>query len=374
VSKLAEAEAVAVATRLEPNWNAARQEHNLNAVHARVLQGRRRRKAAAISAGVLIAAAACFALVTRFTPTTDAPQVAMARVLDRTQFADGSVAELVRTPGSLALVSATDRAVEMRLDAGEARFDVTPNPERRFVVHAGEITVRVLGTSFVVERDGARVRVAVERGRVEVEWAESITRLSAGESRWFPGDTERSAEEPVAQELPELPTPPAGAGSTPAPARSSARERFVEHALRGEYAAAYAIMSESPSAVGNSAEDLLLAADSARLSNHPEQAVVYLRRITREHAKDSRAPLAAFTLGRVLMSQLGRPGEAEGAFALVRKLSPGGALAEDALARQAEALWRAGNRDRARALALDYRSRHPSGKHLSSLQKLGALD
>jgi transmembrane sensor len=214
----------------------------------------------------------------------------------------------------------------------------------------------------------------VERGKVEVEWAESITRLSAGESRWFPGEGEQNAEEPAVAAPAEEPALPAQAQSAPVPSRSALRERFVEHALRGEYAAAYAIMSESPSAVGNSAEDLLLAADSARLSNHPEQAVVYLRRLTREHAKDSRAPLAAFTLGRVLMSQLGRPGEAEGAFALVRKLSPGGALAEDALARQAEALWRAGSRERARSLALEYRSRHPNGKHLSSLQKLGALD
>ena len=73
-------------------------------------------------------------------------------------------------------------------------------------------------------------------------------------------------------------------------------------------------MSQSPSAVGSSAEDLMLAADAARLSNHPEQAVGYLRRVTSEHARDSRAPLSAFTLGRVLLSQLSRPGEAAEAF------------------------------------------------------------
>jgi len=372
MSKLAEEGAAAVVASLEPSFGASRLEHNLAAVHTRALQARRRRKLAAVSAGALIAAAACFALVTQLWRTDARPAAAAAQVLNRTQFADGSIAELVRTPGSLALVSATERAVEMRLDGGEARFEVTPNPERRFVVHAGEITVRVLGTSFSVERQDARVRVAVAHGLVEVEWAETITRLSAGESRWFPGDADRAIEPALPAPAPVIDAP--AAVESAAPAKNAARERFVRHALRGEYDAAYAIMSESPGAIGNSAEDLMLAADSARLSNHPEQAVVYLRRITREHARDSRAPLAAFTLGRVLMSQLGRPAEAEAAFGLARKLAPAGALAEDALARQAEALWRAGNRERARALASEYRSRHPSGKHVTSLQKLGALE
>jgi len=51
---------------------------------------------------------------------------------------------------------------------------------------------------------------------------------------------------------------------------------------------------------------------------------------------------AAFTLGRVLLDELGRPSEAVDAFPLAR--SSGGPLAEDALAREVEALSRAGER------------------------------
>ena len=114
----------------------------------------------------------------------------------------------------------------------------------------------------------------------------------------------------------------------------------------------------------------MLAADAARLSGHPEQAVGYLRRVSTEHSSDSRAPLAAFTLGRLLLSQLGRPGEAAEAFALARRLRPAGSLSEDALAREAEARQRAGSGSRARALASEYLTSYPRGKHHSTMQRL----
>jgi transmembrane sensor len=129
-------------------------------------------------------------------------------------------------------------------------------------------------------------------------------------------------------------------------------------------------MSQSPGAVGSSAEDLMLAADAARLSNHPEQAVGYLRRVSAEHASDSRAPLAAFTLGRLLLSQLSRPAEAAEAFALTRRLQPRGALSEDALAREAEARAAVGASGAARALASEYLSNFPRGKHAGNMQRL----
>jgi TolA-binding protein len=151
---------------------------------------------------------------------------------------------------------------------------------------------------------------------------------------------------------------------------SAARARFLELARGGEFKAAYQIMSQSPSAVGSSAEDLFLAADAARLSNHPEQAVGFLRRVTTEHAGDSRAPLSAFTLGRVLLSQLSRPAEAAEAFALARRLRPSGSLAEDALAREAEARAAAGSAGQARKLAQQYVASYPRGKHVPTMQRL----
>jgi transmembrane sensor len=118
--------------------------------------------------------------------------------------------------------------------------------------------------------------------------------------------------------------------------------------------------------------DLLLAADAARLSGHPAEAVPYLERVLRGHSRDPRVGLAAFTLGRVLLDELGRPGEAVDAFALAR--SSGGPLAEDALARQVEAVSRAGDVTRSRELALLYQRLYPNGRRTKAVSRFGGLD
>jgi transmembrane sensor len=87
-----------------------------------------------------------------------------------------------------------------------------------------------------------------------------------------------------------------------------------------------------------------------------------------------RAPLAAFTLGRILLSQLGRPAEAADAFALVRKILPDGPLSADALAREAEAAARAGQGERARGLAKEYLAKYPSGRRIESMRRYGQLE
>ncbi|WP_373511289.1 FecR family protein [Persicitalea sp.] len=54
--------------------------------------------------------------------------------------------------------------------SGEAFFEVSENPERPFLVNAGQITTRVLGTSFLVNApaDQASVEVSVRTGKVSV--------------------------------------------------------------------------------------------------------------------------------------------------------------------------------------------------------------
>jgi transmembrane sensor len=60
----------------------------------------------------------------------------------------------------------TERQVS--LDRGEAIFDVAHDAARPFVVSAGDERIKALGTSFVVRRDGERVRVTLLSGKVEV--------------------------------------------------------------------------------------------------------------------------------------------------------------------------------------------------------------
>ncbi|MEM1396566.1 MAG: FecR domain-containing protein [Pseudomonadota bacterium] len=53
---------------------------------------------------------------------------------------------------------------------GAAFFDVVSNPNRPFVVEAGDLELRVLGTEFDVNRNSEAVRVTVGEGEVEVSY------------------------------------------------------------------------------------------------------------------------------------------------------------------------------------------------------------
>ena len=101
-------------------------------------------------------------------------------------------------------------------------------------------------------------------------------------------------------------------------------------ARRGEHRKALALLKQEPTAVSNGVPDLLLAADVMRSCGHFEQAASYLDQIVKQHSRDSRSKLAAFTLGRVYLDELGRPREAAKMFK--RAGSGKSPLAEEALA------------------------------------------
>jgi transmembrane sensor len=132
---------------------------------------------------------------------------------------------------------------------------------------------------------------------------------------------------------------------------------------------------EAPPAVDHqeaSASTLLADADRARLAGRFEEGASLLRRLVRDYPADQRAPLAAFSLGRLLLGELGRPAEAARAFARARSLAPEGPLAEDALAREAEAWERAKHLDRARARAAEYLRVYPSGRRAADVNEVMA--
>jgi transmembrane sensor len=248
---------------------------------------------------------------------------------------------------------------------GGGRFQVARAPDRRFRVVAGGVAVEVRGTVFEVHRAGVRAEVRVAEGRVAVSWPGGEAELGAGGRGLFPP--------------PEAPPPPAAvpAARTPAPVSAPGPRRASSWrtlAARRSYAQAYEALAQAGAgAVKDAPADLLLAADVARLGDHPAAAVPPLHRILTRFADDARAPLAAFTLGRVLLDDLGRPREAAEIFARARDLGPRGALAEHALAREVEAWRRAGEPARARARALDYERRYPDGARLRSVRRLGGL-
>jgi transmembrane sensor len=60
------------------------------------------------------------------------------------------------------------RARLIRLDAGEAWFQVARDPQVPFVVYAGRVAVQALGTAFSVRLEGKGVDLTVTEGRVEL--------------------------------------------------------------------------------------------------------------------------------------------------------------------------------------------------------------
>ncbi len=120
---------------------------------------------------------------------------------ERTERIETAVGEIRRVPlrdGSFAAVNTqTQLAVALRpevrqisLRQGEAWFQVAHDRARPFIVEAGEVRVKALGTAFSVRRTGDGADVQVTEGVVEV-WSvgdeHNVRRVSAG-ARTFVSD------------------------------------------------------------------------------------------------------------------------------------------------------------------------------------------
>jgi transmembrane sensor len=350
--------------KIEPAWAPEREA----AVRAAIARRATRRRAvvraavAVASTGMIAVGGVAFVRWQSAVPVA-APSGASASAVSNPPAAGGlheveaETVTVTRLSSDTVLAPLPDRDGRgFALRAGGARFSVRHDPDRPFVVAAGDVTIEDLGTTFTVRYVTAdRLKIAVEDGHVRVRARGTDTEVPAG----------ASLEVPVAPTV-EDPRP------EPRPTTVGAAS-WRPLAERGQYEEARrALRKAGPSAVRDDTADLLLAADAARLSGHPAEAVPYLERVLRGHARDPRAGLAAFTLGRVLLDELGRPSEAVDAFARVR--SSGGPLAEDALAREVEALSRAGDVTRSREQALLYRRLYPNGRRAKAVARFGGLD
>jgi predicted Zn-dependent protease len=193
-------------------------------------------------------------------------------------------------------------------------------------------------------------------GKVRVSWPGGSVLLEPGARETFP--LEGTAVAPPAPDDSARPV--------------DAAERFRAHARARDYASAYQLLATTPTVVGTGATDLMLAADVARLSGHAPDAIPYLERVIREHAGSGQAPLAAFTLGRIL-SGMGQNRRAMDAFAQVAALAPSSPLGEDALARRVEMAYRGGDRLTSRRLAEQYLASYPAGRRRATVARFGGL-
>jgi transmembrane sensor len=293
------------------------------------------------------------------------PPVQLADAM-RVDTQDGSEARGLDGESALVLERDAPEEVALALVRGKGHFAVKPNKKRRYRVRAGEVEVEVLGTAFVVERLSARererARVHVEHGVVKVSWPGGSTTLRAGEQGVFP-----PAPAPVSAQAEAAPAQEPSANEPASEAAASApepRERWRSLARAGKHKEAFR-------SIGKRAIDdlsgLLLAADAARLSGHPREAADYLERVIARYPRSASAHVSAFTLGRLALYELNQPALAAQSFARAYELDRNGPLAEDALAREAEAYHRAGDGERAQRAAERYLERYPKGARRGEL-------
>jgi TolA-binding protein len=213
-------------------------------------------------------------------------------------------------------------------------------------VRANDVEVSVLGTVFSVEASAEATLVSVDRGRVRVVAPSRQIELAAGDQvRIVRGAEPRpppTAAEPVVNPSPAQTGPSPTAGSEPS----------VETQTQ-----------EDP------VEELLEAADRARAQGQSERALSALRSVVSRHARDPRAHTAWFTIGRL---EQGRGDMRAAALAFNKAHSRGaqGSLAEDALAQEALAWGAAGEAERARQVADQYRHLYPNGTHRRRLESV----
>jgi transmembrane sensor len=317
--------------------------------------------------------------------SSGAPVVQLSAATEAHSFAfeDGSHIDLA-AGATFAVRENSGHVFNGKLRDGMATFDVRPGGPRRWTIDCDLATVEVIGTRFVIEAAKGRVSVHVERGHVRVRNAGQLSDLLAGESveivappspsglAMAPPVSPATSADPPAPVIaaPALPSP----NPTPTAARPPATSQASWQSLArgGDFGRAYDALG--PSGIARvtpmaSVDELLALADVARLSGHPSDSAAPLRRIVEEHAGDARAPLAAFTLGRIELDALGHPGRAADAFSRALDLGLPAGLAEDGYARLVEARVKAGDRAGAEAAFAAYRRAFPRGTRSTTMRR-----
>ncbi len=160
-----------------------------------------RRRVLAASGGLAVAAAAVGAVwLGTQGDTALATKVGERRIA---KLDDGST--IVLNTASRTHVRMTLEQRSVALDDGEAWFAVAKDHARPFVVSAGDVRVRAVGTAFAVRRYVGRAEVTVTEGRVRV-WSvaapERFVTLDAGK-RAVVGDASGTAETIVSTARPD---------------------------------------------------------------------------------------------------------------------------------------------------------------------------
>lgn len=143
----------------DPLETTARANRDLSTPHSRT----RRRFVIAASTTILTAGAAGTWWIERHDRTYESKVGEIRRV----SLEDGS--HMVLNTASEAIVHFDKSRREIELAVGEGLFQVAKDPARPFVVRAGSVSVRAVGTVFSVRSTDQQVDVTVTEGVVELE-------------------------------------------------------------------------------------------------------------------------------------------------------------------------------------------------------------
>lgn len=166
------AEAIERYRRLLGRLSVARSEDRQEAMRSELGRRETRRKSVRRAAGMSAAVAALFFCFVVWHGREGGEPVGtppMVRILvpETRVLPDGSVMEL--NGGAQVSVHFSEGSRRVRLERGEAHFQVQKDAARPFVVEAGAVCVRAVGTGFVVRHEPRAVGVVVNEGVVRVE-------------------------------------------------------------------------------------------------------------------------------------------------------------------------------------------------------------
>lgn len=327
------------------------------------------------------------------------------------RFFEGSEVRL--EPRTRARVTSVDaRGAEVTLEVGTAHVEVTPRPGAHWLFRSGPFTVDVKGTRFDLawdeQNDVFRLRLregkvsvtgcAFGAGRTLIAGEEahascrahvlSVTSFESGpatantavEAKAVPTPARGDAASDVAAPRASGAAPNQNSGSSAAVRRPDASRMAVpgwlELARSGRYAEAFARLQAADLEVERrkcGPAELLLLADTARLSEHESTAASAYHELRARFLGTPAAAEAAFNLGR-LEAARARTSDATRWFRVYLDEAPDGPLAEAALGRLLEAELGTTGMESARATAAKYLARYPTGPRADVARRTLASD
>ncbi|WP_414663139.1 FecR family protein [Horticoccus sp. 23ND18S-11] len=177
------------------------------AARATQRRARRRKLAQAGAAAAVLALAVVFIYrLPNAAHSNAAPRSLVVRGPEVHLLPDGSAVELQGSADVWFDYTSDARRVELR--RGTAHFTVRKDQARPFLVTAGDVTARAVGTAFMVGRESGRVDLLVTEGRVALDREapasapQTLAFVQAGESIGVAA-TNRASEAPRLTALPE---------------------------------------------------------------------------------------------------------------------------------------------------------------------------